>query len=95
MSVIGIEIGIKPEPWQQRALCAETDPELFHPEKGGSTRDAKRVCNACEVRAECLDWALEKDEKFGVLGGMSERERRREAKRRREVADAAEDEVAA
>ena len=30
--------------WQERALCAQTDPEAFFPEKGGSTREAKRVC---------------------------------------------------
>ena len=39
--------------WQERALCAQTDPESFFPEKGGSTREAKKVCLACEVRSEC------------------------------------------
>jgi WhiB family redox-sensing transcriptional regulator len=63
--------------WQDRALCAQTDPEAFFPEKGGSTREAKRVCRACEVRTECLEYALEHDERFGIWGGMSERERRR------------------
>ena len=63
--------------WQDRALCAQTDPEAFFPEKGGSTREAKRVCLSCEVRAECLDYALAKDERFGIWGGLSERERRR------------------
>ena len=63
--------------WQERALCAQTDPEAFFPEKGGSTREAKRVCTGCEVRAECLEYALARDERFGIWGGMSERERRR------------------
>ena len=63
--------------WQERALCAQTDPEAFFPEKGGSTREAKRVCLSCEVRAECLEYALENDERFGIWGGLSERERRR------------------
>jgi WhiB family transcriptional regulator, redox-sensing transcriptional regulator len=63
--------------WQDRALCAETDPEAFFPEKGGSTREAKRVCRGCEVRSECLEYALEHDEKFGIWGGLSERERSR------------------
>ena len=63
--------------WQTDALCAQTDPEAFFPEKGGSTRDAKRVCEACPVQAECLDYAMSKDEKFGIWGGLSERERRR------------------
>ena len=63
--------------WQERALCAETDPEAFFPEKGGSTREAKRVCTGCEVKGECLQYALAHDERFGIWGGLSERERRR------------------
>lgn len=63
--------------WQERALCAQTDPESFFPEKGGSTREAKKVCLACEVRSECLEYALQNDERFGIWGGLSERERRR------------------
>ena len=63
--------------WQDRALCAQTDPEAFFPEKGGSTREAKRICSGCEVRAECLEYALGHDERFGIWGGLSERERRR------------------
>jgi WhiB family transcriptional regulator, redox-sensing transcriptional regulator len=63
--------------WQERALCAQTDPEAFFPEKGGSTREAKRICTGCEVRAECLEFALAHDERFGIWGGLSERERRR------------------
>lgn len=63
--------------WRAKALCAQTDPEAFFPEKGGSTREAKRVCCACEVRPECLEYALANDERFGIWGGLSERERRR------------------
>ncbi len=65
------------EQWQERALCAQTDPEAFFPEKGGSTREAKRICQGCEVRDECLEYALAHDERFGIWGGLSERERRR------------------
>ena len=63
--------------WQERSLCAQTDPEAFFPEKGGSTREAKKVCVGCEVRAECLEYALARDERFGIWGGLSERERRK------------------
>ncbi|MFC5380262.1 WhiB family transcriptional regulator [Aquipuribacter nitratireducens] len=74
--------GRSPAPdWKDRALCAETDPEAFFPEKGGSTREAKKVCSSCDVRAECLDFALGNDERFGIWGGLSERERRRLKKR--------------
>lgn len=63
--------------WWDRALCAQTDPGPFFPEKGGSTREAKRVCRNCEVRADCLEYALNHDERFGIWGGLSEQERRR------------------
>lgn len=79
----------RPEEWQNRALCAQTDPEAFFPEKGESTREAKRICAGCEVRAQCLDAALLGDERFGIWGGLSERERRplRRARRDRDGED--------
>lgn len=69
--------GAVEQEWQDQALCAQTDPEAFFPEKGGSTREAKRICQACSVRDECLEYALEHDERFGIWGGLSDRERRR------------------
>ncbi|MGP3535436.1 WhiB family transcriptional regulator [Microbacterium sp. RD1] len=66
-----------PLAWQSDALCAQTDPEAFFPEKGGSTRDAKRICTTCDVRDQCLEYALHNDERFGIWGGLSERERRK------------------
>ena len=62
--------------WFDRAACLQADPEVFYPEKGGSSRAAKRVCQTCPVQAECLSYALANDERFGIWGGMSERERR-------------------
>ncbi len=70
-----------PLAWQSDSLCAQTDPEAFFPEKGGSTRDAKKICGSCEVRTHCLEYALENDERFGIWGGLSERERRKLRKR--------------
>ncbi len=66
----------RPEHWTELALCQETDPEAFFPEKGESTRPAKRVCRACEVRSECLDYALRTSQAWGVWGGLSTLERR-------------------
>ncbi len=63
--------------WMLEAKCLDADPEAFFPEKGGSTREAKRICSICPVREECLEYALEHDERFGIWGGLSERERRR------------------
>jgi WhiB family redox-sensing transcriptional regulator len=77
LRLIGFAEDAEEQDWQERALCAQTDPEAFFPEKGGSTREAKRICSGCEVRSECLDYALAHDERFGIWGGLSERERRR------------------
>ena len=63
-----------PYDWQADALCNQTDPEVFFPEKGGSTREAKIICKRCDVRDACLSAALERDERFGIWGGMSELE---------------------
>jgi WhiB family transcriptional regulator, redox-sensing transcriptional regulator len=68
--------------WQRAANCLGVDPDLFFPERGGSTREAKEVCRGCVVREQCLQFALENGEKFGIWGGMSERERRRLRRRR-------------
>lgn len=68
--------------WQRSANCLGVDPDLFFPERGGSTREAKEVCRGCIVREDCLQYALDNSEKFGIWGGLSERERRRLRRRR-------------
>jgi len=70
---------ITPDPpeWTLAAACQYVDAEIFFPEKGGSTREAKQVCAGCPVTAECLAFALEHHERFGIYGGLSGRERRR------------------
>jgi WhiB family transcriptional regulator, redox-sensing transcriptional regulator len=79
--------------WLDRARCLDQDPELFFPI--GTTglaldqiEDAKAVCLGCEVRAQCLAWALDTAQDAGVWGGTSEEERRviRRARRREERA---------
>lgn len=68
---------LEPAPeWQNQALCPQSDPEAFFPPKGGSVRYAKRICAKCEVKDDCLDWALDHNENYGVWGGLTERERR-------------------
>ena len=66
-----------PPEWMTDGVCAQVDPELWFPEKGGSTREAKQLCARCPVHPECLAYALANDERFGVWGGASERDRRR------------------
>lgn len=63
--------------WQESALCAQAGPEFFFPAPGSSTREAKQLCGACEGRVACLEYALTNDERFGVWGGLSEKERLR------------------
>ena len=61
--------------WQEEALCAQTGGDFFFPEPGSSVREAKRICSLCPIRAACLEYALTNDMRFGVWGGMSEKER--------------------
>ncbi|MBO0813531.1 MAG: WhiB family transcriptional regulator [Actinobacteria bacterium] len=62
--------------WMDLGRCTEIDGELWYPPKGASTREAKLVCLGCEVRARCLDYALENEIKHGIWGGLSEHQRR-------------------
>jgi WhiB family redox-sensing transcriptional regulator len=63
--------------WQSRALCRGAEPDLFFPERGSPGDSAKRVCVNCEVRLDCLEYALANSERYGVWGGLTERERTR------------------
>ena len=76
MNVYRAVAPLDPDDWRVDALCAQTDPEAFFPDKGGSTRTAKAVCARCPVIQECREWALANDVRFGIFGGLSERERR-------------------
>lgn len=72
-----------PPEWVERALCAEVDPELFYPERGGSVAPAISICRACPVRAECLAYAMERDDLWGVWGGVSEQGRKKARRERK------------
>ena len=72
--------------WQDLANCRGADPDLFFPERGASTRTAKGICRECSVQAECLEFAIVSSEKFGIWGGMSERERRKIRRERAAIA---------
>jgi WhiB family transcriptional regulator, redox-sensing transcriptional regulator len=63
--------------WLEAGACRGLDPEIFFPERGEDERPAKKICRACTVRTECLTYALDSAEKFGIWGGTSERQRRR------------------
>ncbi len=74
--------------WQESALCAQTDPDIFFPEKGGSTAPATSICQQCEVRSECLEYAISHDIRHGIWGGMSDNDRRRISRERRRARQA-------
>jgi len=76
-----IALGSADYSWRKNALCKDTDPELFFPV--GNTgqallqiTEAKRVCEECTVKQECLEFALETNQDCGIWGGTSEDERR-------------------
>jgi WhiB family redox-sensing transcriptional regulator len=71
--------------WQDLANCRGADPDLFFPERGASTRTAKSICGDCSVQGDCLEFAIVSSEKFGIWGGLSERERRK-IRRERSIA---------
>lgn len=73
--------------WEEQAACRNSPADLWFPELGDTGTDAKRVCRRCPVRQECLDAHL--FEKFGVYGGMTEKERRHERRRRSLAGEAA------
>jgi WhiB family redox-sensing transcriptional regulator len=65
--------------WASKGACKDiADPSMFFPARGENDRvaAAKQVCAGCPVRAECLQWAIDTHEKYGVWGGLSERQRR-------------------
>ncbi len=54
--------------WQEEANCLGVDPDLFFPERGASTREAKSVCRSCEVRVDCLEYAARPRREVRYLG---------------------------
>ena len=73
--------------WQERARCRDEDPELFFPGKGKGlgedARAAKAICQKCDVREACLEYALKHRERDGIWGGKSENQRRDIERQRR------------
>lgn len=70
--------------WHLRAACRGADHTIFFPKPGHgthvNTQRAKAICQACPVRVECHDYAVENYLTYGIWGGLSERDRRRDRK---------------
>lgn len=63
-------------PWAAFAVCRDRDPDAFFPLTPEGERDAIRVCQGCPVQMDCLEFALEAKVRFGVWGGVTEKQRR-------------------
>jgi WhiB family redox-sensing transcriptional regulator len=80
--------------WRAAAACLAADPDLFFPISAAGPAEnqiarAKRICAACPVRRECLEFALAHDQMYGIWGGTTPDDRRRDRRRRRRAAAAA------
>lgn len=64
------------EAWMKRAACDGHDPELWFPDQGEPSVEARKVCAECQVRLLCLDYAIRNREEHGIWGGLGVRERR-------------------
>lgn len=67
---------IEPTPWTTDAACADTNPNLWFPERGQPAGTARQICADCPVNTQCLDYALRWNIRFGIWGGHTVRERR-------------------
>ena len=78
---VGLRDVFDPGSWTEGALCRQTDPEIFFPEKGEKNTVAREICRRCEVREECLEYVdrVEADmpvyDFHGIFAGMSRAER--------------------
>jgi WhiB family redox-sensing transcriptional regulator len=68
--------------WHRSGACATADPDLFYPIAtpiiaAGQTSEARRICAVCQVRRQCLDYAMETREAHGIWGGTTPEERSR------------------
>jgi WhiB family redox-sensing transcriptional regulator len=71
--------------WQLHAACRDTHPDLFFLGRGANHdyTAAKRICNTCPVQRQCLNYAIDNCEEYGIWGGMNLHERDAVARRRR------------
>jgi hypothetical protein len=68
---------LEERPWAVYSACKEADPEIFFAATRADERAAVAVCTTCSVADQCLEFAIETRERFGVWGGTNERQRRK------------------
>lgn len=70
------KVKLKDMEWMKDAACAGRTDVDFHPVKsGGVYMKAKRICDTCLVKSECLEYAIKYNEDLGIWGGMGPRAR--------------------
>lgn len=72
--------------WHDDAACLGSNGDVFFPGLYESARQAKQICAECPVAAECLDYALETNQRYGIWGGTSEKDRQKLRRERRKTA---------
>ena len=81
MTIIDLNVAVSYPEWTEKAECTKHDPALFVSDKKGRIYDkAKKICNVCPVKQECLDWILKIESSnacpsYGIYGGLSHLER--------------------
>lgn len=70
-------MAVEEDSWRAEAVCRGTNPDLWYPEAGQHSLTARIACGECVVKPDCLQYALDTNEKHGIWGGVSERQRRR------------------
>jgi WhiB family redox-sensing transcriptional regulator len=75
--------GNGPLPWMSDALCAEVATDMFFPEHGDKSVEARKICAACPVKTPCLAYAVAERGLEGIWGGTtaSDRDAIRRARR--------------
>ena len=74
---------VDPEEWTEQARCRGMESEAFFGRNLTEARAAIRTCERCEVRQQCLDYAVDNGIEIGVWGGLTERQRRAHVRRHR------------
>jgi len=80
--------------WRSAGACASADPDLFFPISATGLGEkqigrAKMICAGCQVKRECLEFAMTNDLSYGIWGGSTPEDRQRERRRKRRAAAAA------
>jgi WhiB family redox-sensing transcriptional regulator len=70
------DVSIDKPAWQASSACREHPEVDFFVDRAEDAEAAKSVCARCPVRRECLEHALANDERHGIWGGLSPRQRK-------------------